>query len=84
MFLAFWIFWAFVGLAAATLLFAWSVKTHQFENSRRAALIPFDDLEPAKSGSTKEGRTLFLTIMTMLVLGVISIVVMLVLAFLPR
>ena len=82
MFLTFWIGWAFVGLAVATWLFAWSIKTRQFENSRRASLLPFDDVSPvATRESEKKGRTIFYTVLGLFALafGLIIITISLVL-----
>jgi nitrogen fixation-related uncharacterized protein len=77
MFTGFWILWSIIGLALATALFAWSVKTRQFENSRRAALIPFDDVKPdAKNEGkpVKKNRLLFWTVMFLLVLSLAFLV----------
>lgn len=73
MFSTFWIGWALLGLLAATILFAWSIKTRQFENSRRAALLPFDDITPEKPKGIegkKKGKGLLLTVIALFVLSI--------------
>jgi len=73
-FVNFWILWSLLGLAAATALFAWSVGTRQFENSRRAALLPFDDIEPEPRTSAKpvrKNRLLFWSMMLLFLLSML-------------
>ena len=73
MFSTFWIGWALLGLSVATILFAWSIKTRQFENSRRAALLPFDDITPEKpegNEGKKKGKGLLLTVIALFVLSI--------------
>lgn len=76
MFINFWIIWSLVGLVIATLLFAWSVKTRQFSNSRRAALIPFDDVKPEKDDEQKSGknRVLFWSVMFLFGLSLLMLI----------
>lgn len=81
MFLNFWIGWAFVGLLAATGLFAWSVKTRQFSDSKRAALLPFDDVTPQeKSTDTKKGSGLWVTVLFLFIVstGLLALTIFLV------
>ena len=81
MFLNFWIGWAFVGLVVATILFAWSVKTRQFSESKRASLLPFDDVTPTEKSETKnKGRGLWFTVLFIFVLcmGLLVITILLV------
>ena len=61
MFMSFWIGWAILGLIIATWLFAWSVRTRQFENGKRASLLPFDDIDPGidQAEIPNKGRGLF-------------------------
>jgi nitrogen fixation-related uncharacterized protein len=75
MFITFWIIWSFIGLTAATLLFYWSVKTRQFNNSRRAALMPFDDVKPTGREDKPEtkNRLLFWSMMFLLTLSLLLI-----------
>lgn len=85
MFLGFWILWALIGLAAATALFAWSIRTKQFENSRRASLLPFDDVAPVKPGGAgARNRGLFITIALLIGLGIITTIIMVTAAWWPR
>lgn len=57
MFIAFWIGWALIGLMVAVLVFVWAMKTRQFEESRRAALIPFDDILPEQSDKESQRKS---------------------------
>jgi cbb3-type cytochrome oxidase maturation protein len=83
MFIDFWIGWALVGLAAATWLFAWSVKKGQFEESRRAALLPLDDLESRPPGN-RRGRLHLAVLLGVATLGVLLTGITVVLAVMPR
>lgn len=80
MFITFWLVWGLVGLGFATWLFAWAVKTRQFENSRKAALIPFDDIVPESNHSVKGGKGFFYMIIGLVIYGILLTVVMLVAA----
>jgi len=46
MFGTFWIVWTFLGLAVATWLFRWALRTGQFADSRRAGLLPLEGAAP--------------------------------------
>ena len=46
MYVAFWIGWSLIGLAFTVGVFAWALRTRQLTQSRKAALIPFDDIAP--------------------------------------
>lgn len=82
MFLNFWIGWALVGLLAATALFAWSVKTKQFSDSKRASLLPFDDVAPEKTSTRKkEGRALWITVIFLFVVSTALLVLTIYLIF---
>ncbi|NUP88367.1 MAG: hypothetical protein HUU25_00945 [Candidatus Sumerlaeia bacterium] len=69
-FVAFWIVWAALGLAAAAYLFWWALRTRQFEESRRAALIVLDDVPLESPGNSRGGRTIFRVMMAITVIGV--------------
>jgi hypothetical protein len=83
MYLAFWIGWGLIGLAFTVAVFAWAVRTRQFSQSRRAALLPFDDISPEDSppgvGERRSrGNAILATIF--IVAGLLFTVVMLVVA----
>jgi len=80
MFLAFWIGWALVGLAIAVFVFAWAIKSRQFEQSRKAALLPFDDVEPESAGSESLRRSNLIIVVTVIIIAIILVVVMLALS----
>lgn len=71
MFVNFWILWSLLGLGVATALFAWSVKTRQFENSRRASMLPFDDIKPESKDDkpAEKNRLLFWTVILLMLLS---------------
>ena len=46
MYVAFWIGWSLIGLAFTVGVFAWALRNRQLTQSRKAALIPFDDIAP--------------------------------------
>lgn len=78
MFIKFWIIWAVAGLSVATWLFIWSLKTRQFENSRKASLLPFDDIDMAKTESnTGKGRGILITVVSMLAISIATSLVVL-------
>jgi nitrogen fixation-related uncharacterized protein len=83
MFTRFWIAYTILGLALALVIFAWAVRTRQFEESRRAGLLPFDDAEPE---STKErpprrdGRLHLYLLSALVLVGVVLTIVMVVMA----
>ena len=85
MFLRFWILWAFVGLSIATAIFWWALHRGQFEDSRRAALLPLDDVdEPVEDRSTRAharaGRWHLVELLGVVAIGVAFVVVTIVLA----
>jgi hypothetical protein len=83
MYLAFWIGWGLIGLAATVGVFAWAVRTRQFTQSRRAALLPFDDISPedAPAGSKeREKKSNMVLAAVFIVAGLVFTVVMLALA----
>lgn len=49
MFVRFWLIWALVGLAVTIWLFRWALRTGQFSDSKRSALLPLSDLQPPAS-----------------------------------
>jgi hypothetical protein len=69
MFFQFWIVWALIGILAATWVFSWALRTRQFENSRRAGLLPLDDIAVEPPLKTHEGRFHFWFIMGILAVG---------------
>jgi nitrogen fixation-related uncharacterized protein len=81
MFIKFWIGWALVGLALAVWLFAWSVRTRQFEEGRRAKYLPFDDVKPSDPDYNRTGRLHLAAISGIVAAGVILTGAMLVLAW---
>jgi len=83
-FLTFWLGWALVGLAAATWLFAWAVRSRQFDEARRAALLPFDDVTPQRPSFSRKGRLHLAALLTILGLGIALTLISLVLALVPR
>lgn len=84
MFLKFWLGWALIGLAAATWLFAWAVRSRQFDEARRAALLPFDDIAPQRPTYSPKGRLHLAVLLTLLGLGVALTLVSLVLALISQ
>jgi nitrogen fixation-related uncharacterized protein len=56
MFIRFWLLWLLLGLAVATWVLSWAIRTRQFEEPRRAALLPFDDVEVERPPHTRTGR----------------------------
>ena len=83
-FLKFWILWALVGLAVAVWLFYWSLRSRQYQESRRAALLPFDDIEPEEPTHKKEGRFHLYLLFGLVITGLALISATLVLVFVPR
>ena len=79
MHLAFWIGWGLVGLAFSVGVFVWAVRTRQFTQSRKAALIPFDDITPEDAPPGEAGGNLGLAVF-FLVIGLLFTAVMLALA----
>jgi NADH:ubiquinone oxidoreductase subunit 5 (subunit L)/multisubunit Na+/H+ antiporter MnhA subunit len=71
MFFKFWIIWALIGLAGATCVFSWALRTRQFEEGRRAALLPLDDVPLEPPSHSKTGRFHFWVIMAILAVGVV-------------
>ena len=52
--------WATVSLVVAIVIFMWGVRTGQFKDSRRAALLPFDeDVHVEAPSHSKAGRASF-------------------------
>ena len=84
MFLRFWFIWAFLGLSVATLIFWWAIQRGQFEDSRRAAFLPLDDVEPAPDARAtppeRGGRLSLYVMLGIAALGVGVTLVTLVLA----
>jgi len=82
MHLAFWIGWGLVGLAFSVGVFVWAVRTRQFTQSRKAALIPFDDITPEDAPLGADGRagSNFGLAVFFLVIGLLFTAVMLALA----
>jgi nitrogen fixation-related uncharacterized protein len=70
MFVRFWILWAVAGLAIATWLFRWAVVTGQFDDARRAALLPLDDVKP-RSCPPSSGRLHLFVLVGVAVVGVL-------------
>ena len=81
MFTYFWLVWATIGLIGAIILFRWSLKTRQFQDSRRAALLPFDDEAPAESGEKARNPRLFLTVAVIMGFGIVTAIILLLQAF---
>ncbi len=80
--LVFWIGWGLVGLAFTIGVFVWAVRTQQFTQSRKAALIPFDDITPEDAPLGEDGRAksnLGLAVL-FIVFGLLFTIVMLALA----
>jgi nitrogen fixation-related uncharacterized protein len=83
MFTRFWIAYTILGLALAVAIFAWAVRTRQFEESRRAGLLPFDDAEPdstVERPERREGRFHLYLLSGLVVVGVVLTIVMVVMA----
>jgi len=83
MYLAFWIGWSLIGLAFTIGVFAWAVRTRQFTQSRRASLIPFDDITPEDQPTDKRfgaGRDGLLLVVITFVVGVLAVAALLVFA----
>ena len=70
MFVRFWILWAVAGLTIATWLFRWAVVTGQFDEPRRAALLPLDDVKP-RPQPPQSGRFHLLVLLGLAVVGVL-------------
>jgi len=78
MFLKFWILWALLALTIATWLFKWAVNTGQFEEARRAALLPLDDVEPRPAAKRGGRWTLaYLLALVVVALGLTTLTVIL-------
>ena len=71
MFIKFWVLWALATLAAAAWLLWWSVRTHQFEEQRRAGLLPFDDVAPERPKHGSQGRFHLALLLGLAVLGTV-------------
>jgi cbb3-type cytochrome oxidase maturation protein len=83
MFARFWILWAFIGLALATWIFWWAVRRGQFDDSRRAGLLPLDDVDPqtnAQRGTVRRGRLNLIILLSIAAIGVAISVVTIALA----
>lgn len=74
MFLKFWLLWAFLGLSIATAVFWWALSRGQFDDSRRAALLPLDDVEddpaPFAAGPSRGSRWHFAVLMGVVAISV--------------
>jgi nitrogen fixation-related uncharacterized protein len=92
MFLFFWVAWALFGLAVATALLWWSVKTRQFEQGRRAAMLPLEDenededeegIDTSGEGESPaaRGRVVWVTVLVAMFFGLATAVILLVQAF---
>ena len=82
MFTYFWLVWATIGMIGAIILFRWALKTRQFKDSRRAALLPFDDGPPAEAGERVHNPRLFMmTVVVIMGLGILSAAFLLIQAF---
>ena len=80
MFLAFFLGWSLVGLAVAVSIFIWAIRSRQFESSRRAALLPFDDVAPEAPSGTRQGKLNFVILVLIIGTGITLTAVMLALA----
>jgi nitrogen fixation-related uncharacterized protein len=81
MFVRFWILWALIGLSAATWLFRWAVITGQFDDPRRAALLPLDDVTP-RTTAPRSGRFHLFLLVGLAAIGVLLTSLTVVLALL--
>jgi cbb3-type cytochrome oxidase subunit 3 len=73
MFIRFWILWMMLGLSAAVWVFAWAVRTRQFTQGRRAALIPFDDW--AERGAAAPARAMSWGVRAIVLVGALSLLI---------
>jgi nitrogen fixation-related uncharacterized protein len=79
MFTRLWLLWLLIGLAVAAWIFWWAVRRGQFEEGRRAALLPLDDVElqiftkretgNAELAGASRGRLNLVVMLTLVVVG---------------
>ncbi len=81
MFLKFWIIYAIVGLSIATWLFRWALHSGQFAESRRAGLLPLDDVAPSPN-PPRTGRLHLILLVALVAVGILTAAVTAVLTFL--
>lgn len=83
MFVRFWLLWLLFGMAAAVWVFAWAIRTGQYSEERRAALLPLDDMVPERASHAHQGRFHMRLLIGLVAVGIALTIVTVLIASIP-